>query len=102
RHMTVIPFPRERSRRAFDRPVEPPAARGGSTAGDSASREEFAEFEDRRRLQQNMAACLVVVLLIVTGAWILERLRDYSHTLACLEFGHHSCAVLDPRHLPAR
>jgi hypothetical protein len=100
--MTVIPFPRERSRRAIDRPVEPPAALGGSVEGARALREEFAEFEDRRRMQQNMAACLVVVVLIVSGAWVLERLRVYSHTLTCLEFGHYPCAVLDPRHLPAR
>jgi hypothetical protein len=102
--MNVIPFPRERSQRALARPVEPPPALGGPIAGARASsrEEEFEEFEDRRRTQQNLAACLLVVVLIVTGAWILERLKIYSRTLACLESGHHHCIVLDPRHLPSR
>ena len=98
--MNVIPFPRERSRRALAHRVEPPPALGGPMAGARTSREE--EFEDRRRMQQNIAACLVVVVLIVTGAWIVERLKIYSRTLACLESGHRHCTVLDPRHLPSR
>jgi hypothetical protein len=98
--MNVIPFPRERSQRALAHRVEPPPALGGPMAGARASREE--EFEDRRRMQQNIAACLVVVVLIVTGAWIVERLKIYSRTLACLESGHRHCIVLDPRHLPSR
>jgi hypothetical protein len=101
--MNVIPFPRERSGRAFARPVEPPAALGAQAAGAeaSASEEEFDAFQDRRRMQQNLAACLLVIVLLVTGAWIVERLKLYSHTLACLESGHRHCTVLDPRHLPA-
>jgi len=102
--MNVIPFPRERSGRAFARSVEPPAALGAQVAGvlASASEEEFDAFDDRRRMQQNLAACLLVVVLLATGAWIVEHLKVYSHTLACLESGHHHCTVLDPRHLPAR
>jgi hypothetical protein len=102
--MNVIPFPRERSQRALPHAIEPPPALAGPTAGARASsrEEEFAEFEDRRRVQQNFAACLLVVVLIVTGAWILERLKVYSRTLACLQSGHRQCIVLDPRHLPLR
>jgi hypothetical protein len=102
--MNVIPFPRERSQRALARTAEPPAALGGPIAGGTASspEEEFAAFEDRRRMQQNLAACLLVVVLIVTGAWIVERLKIYSRTLACLESGHRHCIILDPRHLPLR
>jgi hypothetical protein len=102
--MNVIPFPRDRSRRAFTRPVEPPAALGGQVAGARASLSEvqFDAFEDRRRMQQNLAACVLVVVLLVAGAWIVERLKTYARTLACLESHHHHCIVLDPRHLPAR
>jgi hypothetical protein len=102
--MNVIPFPRERSQRALARTAEPPTALGGPIAGGTASspEEEFAAFEDRRRMQQNLAACLLVVVLIVTGAWIVERLKIYSRTLACLESGHRHCIILDPRHLPLR
>ena len=102
--MNVNPFPRERSQRALARAVEPPRALGGAIAGGTASsrEEEIDEFEDRRRMQQNVAACLLVVVLIVTGAWIVERLKIYSRTLACLESGHRYCIVLDPRHLPSR
>ena len=60
------------------------------------------DFEDRRRMQQNLAAFLLVVVLLVVGAWMIERLKAYSRTLACLEAGHRYCTVLDPRHLPAR
>jgi hypothetical protein len=106
--MNVIPFPQERSQRALARTVEPPPALSGPIAGARASSsreeefEEFEEFEDRRRMQQNLAACVLVVVLIVTGAWIVERLKIYSRTLACLESGHRHCVVLDPRHLPFR
>jgi hypothetical protein len=100
--MNVIAFPRERSGRAFAGPIEPPAALGAQAAGAGASEEEFDTFQDRRRMQQNFAACLLVIVLLVTGAWIVERLKVYSHTLACLESGHRHCTVLDPRHLPAR
>ena len=102
--MNVIPFPRERSQRALPRPVDPPPALVGPIAGARASsrEEEIEEFEDRRRMQQNFAACLLVVVLIVTGAWILERLKVYSRTLACLQSGHRQSSVLDPRHLPWR
>ena len=99
--MNVIPFPRARSRPSFARPVEPPAALGGETGRASLSASED-DFEDRRRMQQNLAAFLLVVVLLVVGAWMIERLKAYSRTLACLEAGHRYCTVLDPRHLPTR
>jgi hypothetical protein len=86
------------------RAVEPPPVLGRPIAGGTASspEAEFEAFEDRRRMQQNLAACLLVVVLIVIGAWIVERLKIYSRTLACLEAGHRHCIILDPRHLPLR
>jgi cytochrome oxidase assembly protein ShyY1 len=53
-------------------------------------------------MQQNLAAFLLVIVLLVLGAWMIERLKAYSRTLACLESGQRYCAVLDPRHLPGR
>jgi hypothetical protein len=99
--MNIIPFPRARVRPSFARPVEPPGALGGEMSAASRSRSED-DFEDRRRMQQNLAAFLLVVALLVVGAWMIERLKAYSRTLACLEAGHRYCAVLDPRHLPMR
>jgi len=102
--MTVIPFPRKRSQRALIRAIEPPPALGGTIADAKASSRDaqIEEYEDRRRMQQNLAACLLVVVLIVTGVWVVERLKIYSRTLACLESGHRQCIVIDPRHLPLR
>jgi hypothetical protein len=53
-------------------------------------------------MQQNLAAFLLVIFLLVLGAWMIERLKAYSRTLACLEAGQRYCTVLDPRHLPGR
>ena len=104
--MNVIPFPRARSRPSFARPsfarpVEPPAALGGELSPASRSSSED-DFEDRRRMQQNLAAFLLVIVLLVAGGWMIERLKGYSRTLACLEAGHRHCTILDPRHLPSR
>ena len=46
-------------------------------------------------MQQNLAALAVVVVLLVLGAWMIDRLMAYSRTLACIEFGHRSCMKLD-------
>jgi hypothetical protein len=53
-------------------------------------------------MQQNIATLALVVVLVVLGAWLIERLRIYSRTMACIEAGHRSCIVVDPRHLPTR
>jgi hypothetical protein len=98
--MTVVPF-RRRPRRPFPGPVEPPPALGGELSPAAWSSEQ-ERLDDRRRMQQNLAALALVVLLVVTGAWLIERLRVYSHTMACIEAGHRNCAAIDPRHLPTR
>jgi hypothetical protein len=98
--MNVIPFPR-RPRPQFSRPVEPPSALGGELMHAGAASSEDV-FEDRRRMRQNLATLALVVVLVITGAWLIERLRIYSRTMACIESGHRSCAVVDPRHLPSR
>jgi hypothetical protein len=90
--MTVVPFRRPLSRRTAARPVEPPAALSGSMR---ATRDSALDtIEDRRRMQQNWAALVAVVLLLALGAWLIDRLQAYSRTLACIEFGHRSCMKL--------
>ena len=98
--MTVIPF-RRPPRRQFSHPVEPPPALGGELSPASGSSQQD-RLDDRRRMQQNLAALALVVVLVVTGAWLIERLRIYSRTMACIEAGHRDCTVIDPRHLPTR
>ena len=98
--MTVIPF-RRPPRRQFSQPVEPPSALGGELSAATGSSEQ-EHLDDRRRMQQNLAALALVVVLVVTGAWLIERLRIYSRTMACIEAGHRNCSVIDPRHLPTR
>ncbi len=83
------------------RPVEPPAALGGDLA--AAGRPEAPDaFEDRLRMQQNLAALAVVIVLLVLGAWMIERLRIYSRTMACIEAGQRSCLQLDVSQPPRR
>jgi hypothetical protein len=48
------------------------------------------ETEDRRRMQQNLAAMLIVVLLVATGLWLISHLSAH----ACLEAGRgEACAL---------
>ena len=91
--MTVIPFRRPPSRRHLARPVEPPAALASNVAAPHRSRADGAE--DRLRMQQNLAVLAVVVVLLVLGAWLIDRLVAYSRTMACIEYGHRSCMKLD-------
>lgn len=46
-------------------------------------------------MHQNLAALALVIVLLVLGAWMIERLRIYSRTMACIEAGHRSCLKLD-------
>jgi ferric-dicitrate binding protein FerR (iron transport regulator) len=81
--------------------IEPPAALDGLLPPAAApSAEDIAE--DRRRMQQNAAAFVLVVALVVCGAWMIDRLMAYSRTLTCISTGHRACMVIDPRHLPPR
>jgi hypothetical protein len=53
-------------------------------------------------MRENLAALAVVVVLLLFGAWLIERLSAYSRTLACIEYGHRSCLKLDVGQLPPR
>jgi hypothetical protein len=50
---------------------------------------------DRVRMQQNLAALAVVIFLVASGIWLIDRLQLYSRTLACIEAGHRNCIKLD-------
>jgi len=98
--MTVIPFRRPPSKRPFARPVEPPPALAGDLSTSNQSHPDAAE--DRRRMQQNFAALVAVVVLLVLGVWMIDRLKAYSRAMACIESGHRSCLKLDVNQPPAR
>ena len=89
--MNVIPF---RPRQRLGPPLTPPAALG-HFAGASAHTDDDDPAADRLRMQQNLGALIAVLLIVVLGAWLIDRLTTYSRTLACIEAGHRSCATLD-------
>ena len=96
--MTVLPFRRPPSRRQFVRPVEPPAALAGNAAAPDQSTVDAAE--DRRRMQQNLAVLALVIILLVLGTWMIDRLIAYSRAMACIESGHRSCMKLKVDQVP--
>lgn len=46
-------------------------------------------------MQQNIGALIAVLLIVVLGAWLIDRLTTYSRTLVCIEAGHRNCVPLD-------
>jgi len=90
--MTVIPFRDRRPRRPPGRPVEPPPAFAAASVSRAAG-EADAEFY-RIRARQNWAVLALVILLVVGGAWLIDRLAAFSRALACYEFGHRNCMPL--------
>jgi hypothetical protein len=103
--MTVVPFRRVRPPTRAPRPnrfakVEPPPALGGDGRGSDNSLPDPAE--DRQRMRENLAALAAVVVLLLLGAWMIERLSAYSRNLACIESGHRSCLKLDVGQHPPR
>lgn len=51
--------------------------------------------EDRLRVQQNLGAAAVVIVLVLVGSWLMDQLQMHSRIRACLEAGHHNCVPLD-------
>jgi hypothetical protein len=47
--------------------------------------------EDRHRMHQNLAAALVIALLLATGMWLIEHLEASARITVCLEAGHPNC-----------
>ncbi len=47
--------------------------------------------DERRRVLQNLVAAVLIMLLIVSGFWLIDRLRTSARIEACLEAGHRNC-----------
>jgi hypothetical protein len=62
----------------------------------------FDAEEDRRRMQQNLAAALIIVFLIASGIWLIDHLRVSARIAACVEAGHYNCVPLDLERAPGR
>lgn len=100
--MNVIPFRDVRARRRPARPVQPPAALSATLRGESPPREPADVDADRLRMQQNLAAMAVIVVLVVSFGWVIDNLRHYSRIQTCIEAGHRNCVPLDVEKLSAR
>ena len=46
-------------------------------------------------MQQNLAAVIVIVLVVTSGLWLIDHLRASARITACLEAGHRNCVPLD-------
>jgi hypothetical protein len=46
-------------------------------------------------MQQNLAAAIVIVLIITSGFWLIDHLRTSARIAACVEAGHSNCVPLD-------
>jgi hypothetical protein len=97
----IISLESVRSRRRQVPPVCPPAALGRA-ARSPASEPELGVVDYRMRMQQNLGAAAVVVVIVLLGTWLLEELRTYSRLQACLEAGHRNCAPMVARELPGQ
>jgi hypothetical protein len=96
----VISLERARSRLRGPRRIEPPTALGvpvrsprqGHAPDDGA---------ERLRMRQNLAACAVIVAIVVLGSWLIESLHYYSRLQTCVEAGHRNCLPLQSQYLPS-
>jgi hypothetical protein len=99
--MSVIPFKPARPRADLRTRVQPPPALASHARSPEAP-QGADEVEDRRRMRENLAAAAVVIVLVVLGAWLMQRLENYSRVLMCMEAGHHNCVPLDVGHTDPR
>jgi hypothetical protein len=59
------------------------------------------EIEDyRRRMQQNVAAAVVLIVLVTAGLWLFHQLKESSRVLGCLEAGRRDCMPIDQTRWP--
>jgi hypothetical protein len=65
------------------------AARGARRFRVMAPLEWLEREEDRRRMQENLAAVFVVALLVTTGMWLFNQLNAHARLEACPEAIHH-------------
>jgi hypothetical protein len=90
----VIPFrPRGDSRwRWAGRPPKPP-----ETPVDDLAKYERGEHTDdyKHRMQMNLLALGVTVVLIVAGVWIAETIAEMRKQQDCYLAGRRNCAPID-------
>lgn len=72
----LIPFPRRRRPKA--EPDKPPSV-------------EELRAEDRRRMLENLAAGVFVILFICLGVWVIDRVSAYSRNVTCLSVRLKDC-----------
>jgi hypothetical protein len=58
---------------------------------------QFDTNEYRLRMQQNLAAIMVLALILAGGLWLFHELRMSSRTLLCIEAGYNNCRPIDWR-----
>ena len=83
----VLLFPRRRSRA----PLRVP-----SPVDDLAKFERGEDTDDyRHRMKVNVAAFVVVVLLIGAGLWLAETMAELRKHEECLLSGRHNCTPIE-------
>jgi len=78
-----------------------PSAQGTKTTSRDPVRQ-LEDAQDRRRMQQNVAAALIVFVLVGAGLWLIDHLRTSARIAACVEAGHRNCVPLDLSQTPGR
>ncbi len=81
------------------------ARRGSASATENALRDPVRlldDAEDRRRMQQNVAAAIIILALVGAGFWLIDHLRTNARIAACVEAGHRNCVPLDLSETPTR
>jgi hypothetical protein len=53
--------------------------------------QQFEIEDDRLRMQQNVAAFIVLVLILAAGLWLFHELRTSARALICVEVGYENC-----------
>jgi hypothetical protein len=94
--MDVIPLDRARSR-LRPRRIEPPPLLDLPVPPLLQTRADDAA-DDRLRMRQNLAACVVTAAIVVVGSWLMDSLQHYSRLQACLEAGHRNCMPLEAKY----
>jgi hypothetical protein len=89
--MNVISLDRARDRLRGRRRIEPPSTLGIPARSAPAA---YDADEDRLRMRQNMAAFLVIAVIVGAGAWLMDSLHYHSRLQACVEAGHRNCLPL--------
>lgn len=71
-----------------------PSASGNIDAATNA-RNAIIE-EDRARMRQNLAAAVVLIVLLLVGGRLVMHLRTSLRVEGCLEAGYRNCSALKP------